>query len=74
MKKNKNHTLNSKVYEGGDLIDLLHEFFRDSDGERLIALPSLNDKTPGLFDDYTPFIEDEDDDDINIIHGAFFLA
>lgn len=63
MKKNKKHTLNGKVYEGGDLIDLLHEFFRDSDGERLIALPSLNDKTPGLFDDYTPFVEDEDDDD-----------
>ena len=63
MKKNKKQILDGQVYEGRSLIDLLHNFYHDYDGERLIALPSLNDNAPGLFDVYKSFLEDDDDDD-----------
>jgi len=63
MKKSKKQIPTDQVYEGSSLIELLHDFYHDYDGERLIALPSLNDYSPGLFDVYKSFIEDEDDDD-----------
>ena len=63
MSKKKAKIPNDYVYEGRDLIDLLHDFYHDYDGERLIAVPSLNSETPGLFDDFSPILEDEDDDD-----------
>ena len=63
MTKKKTKIPNDYVYEGRYLIELLHGFYRDNDGERLIALPSLNSETPGLFDDFSPILEDEDDDD-----------
>ena len=63
MTKKKAKIPNDYVYEGRYLIELLHRFYHDNDGERLIALPSLNDYSPGLFDVYKSFIEDEDDDD-----------
>lgn len=63
MKKSKKHVPNNQVYEGRSLINLLHDFYHNYDGERLIALPSLNDNSPGLFDIYKQILEDEDDDD-----------
>ena len=63
MSNKKAKIPNDEVYEGRSLIDLLHDFYHDYDGERLIALPSLNDNAPGLFDVYKSFLEDEDDDD-----------
>ena len=61
MKKAKK--VDGKVYEGDSLMNLMHDFWDVGNGVRLVALPSLNDKVPGLFDDYRPFFEDEDDDD-----------
>lgn len=63
MTKKKAKIPNDYVYEGRYLIELLHGFYHDNDGERLIALSSLNSETPGLFDDFSPILEDEDDDD-----------
>ena len=63
MSKKKAKIPDDHVYEGQDLIELLHDFYHDYDGERLIALPSLNSYTPGLFDNFSPILEDEDDDD-----------
>lgn len=60
-KKTKN--IGGEVYEGKSLMNLLHDFWESGNGERLVALPSMNNNVPGLFDDYRPFIEDEDDDD-----------
>ena len=61
MKKAKK--ADGKVYEGNSLLNLIRDFWEAGNGERLVAIPSLNDNVPGLFDGYTPFIEDEDDDD-----------
>ena len=55
--------VDGKVYEGNSLMNLMHDFWDANNGERLVALPSFNDNVPGLFDNYRPFIEDEDDDD-----------
>lgn len=55
--------VDGKVYEGNSLMNLMHDFWEAGNGERLVAIPSMNDNVPGLFDDYTPIIEDEDDDD-----------
>lgn len=63
MSNKKSHKKGSKVYESFSLMDLMHDFWEAGNGERLVAIPSMNDNIPGLFDDYTPFIEDEDDDD-----------
>ena len=63
MTNKKAKNIGSQVYEGNSLMDLLHDFWESGNGERLVALPSLNDNVPGLFDNYRPFIEDEDDDD-----------
>ena len=63
MTSKKEKNIGSQVYEGNSLMDLLHDFWKSGNGERLVALPSLNNNIPGLFDDYTPIIEDEDDDD-----------
>ena len=63
MSNKKSHKKGSKVYECYSLMSLMHDFWEAGNGERLVAIPSLNDNVPGLFDDYTPFIEDEDDDD-----------
>ena len=63
MSNKKSHKKGSKVYESFSLMDLMHDFWEAGNGERLVAIPSMNDNVPGLFDDYTPFIEDEDDDD-----------
>ena len=63
MSNKKAKITDGQVYEGRSLIDLLHDFYHDYDGERLIALPSLNDNSPGLFDVYKSFLEDDDDDD-----------
>lgn len=63
MSNKKSHKKGSEVYESFSLMDLMHNFWESFDGERLVALPSFNDNVPGLFDNYRPFIEDEDDDD-----------
>lgn len=63
MSNKKSHKKGSKVYECFSLMDLMHDFWESGNGERLVALPSMNNNVPGLFDDYRPFIEDEDDDD-----------
>ena len=63
MTNKKAKNIGSQVYEGNSLMNLLHDFWESGNGERLVALPSLNDNVPGLFDNYRPFIEDEDDDD-----------
>ena len=63
MTNKKAKNIGSQVYEGNALMNLLHDFWESGNGERLVALPSLNDNVPGLFDNYRPFIEDEDDDD-----------
>lgn len=63
MTNKKAKIISGQVYEGKSLMNLLHDFWESFDGERLVALPSFNDNVPGLFDNYRPFIEDEDDDD-----------
>ena len=63
MTNKKAKIISGQVYEGKSLIDLLRDFWESGNGERLVALPSMNNNVPGLFDDYRPFIEDEDDDD-----------
>ena len=63
MSNKKSHKKGSKVYESFSLMDLMHDFWEAGNGERLVAIPSMNDNVPGLFDAYTPIIEDEDDDD-----------
>lgn len=63
MTKKKARNTDGQVYEGRYLMDLMHEFWESGNGERLVALPSLNDNVPGLFDDYSPLIDDLDDDD-----------
>lgn len=63
MTNKKAKNIGGEVYEGKSLMNLLHDFWESGNGERLVALPSMNNNVPGLFDDYRPFIEDEDDDD-----------
>ena len=63
MTNKKARNTDGQVYEGKSLMNLLHDFWESGNGERLVALPSMNNNVPGLFDDYRPFIEDEDDDD-----------
>jgi hypothetical protein len=63
MTKKKARNTDGQVYEGSYLIDLMHDFWESGNGERLVALPSLNDNVPGLFDDYSPLIDDLGDDD-----------
>lgn len=63
MTNKKVKIISGQVYEGKSLMNLLHDFWESGNGERLVALPSMNNNVPGLFDDYRPFIEDEDDDD-----------
>ena len=63
MTYKKLKTIDGQVYEGRDLMNLIRDFWESMNGERLVALPSLNNNIPGLFDDYSPFIEDLDDDD-----------
>ena len=63
MSNKKSKKTGGQVYEGYSLIELIRDFWQFGNGERLVALPSMNDNVPGLFDDYTPIIEDEDDDD-----------
>ena len=48
-KKTKN--IGGEVYEGESLMNLLHDFWESGNGERLVALPSMNNNVPGLFDD-----------------------
>ena len=60
-KKAKN--ADGKVYESHALMGLIHDFWESGNGERLVALPSLNENVPGLFDNYRPFLEYEDNDD-----------
>lgn len=63
MTNKKAKNIGGEVYEGKSLMNQLHDFWESGNGERLVALPSMNNNVPGLFDDYRPFIEDEDDDD-----------
>ncbi len=63
MSNKKVKKTDGQVYEGYSLLNLVREFWQFGNGERLVALPSMNENVPGLFDDYTPIIEDEDDDD-----------
>ena len=63
MSNKKSKKTGGQVYEGFSLMELIHDFWETGNGDRLVALPSLNDEVPGLFDISKHFIEDEDDDD-----------
>jgi len=57
--------LQGNLLYGSVLIDLIHDFLHERYGERLIALPSLSFNSPGFFDNYKPFGEEEDDDEVS---------
>lgn len=43
-------SMEGHLYKGRDVIEKIHDFYNDYRGERLVILPSLNQKAPGLFD------------------------
>lgn len=63
MTKKKASKIGGQVYEGYSLMELIHDFWQFGNGERLVAMPSLSDNVPWLFDDYILFVENEDDPD-----------
>lgn len=56
--------LQGRTLCGSTLINLIHDFCRERKGERLIALPSLSYNSPGFFDSYKPFGDEDDDEEI----------
>jgi hypothetical protein len=61
----RKNDLQGNLLYGSVLIDLIHDFLHERNGERLIALPSLSFNSPGFFDNYKPFGEEEDDDEVS---------
>lgn len=60
----KKTRISGEVLYGRDVINLLHDFYLSSEGDRIMIVPSLNFDTPGLFKHCISASIDEYDDDL----------